>query len=188
MTALVRILATSEPALGSDYGVDQGAVLVSGFKSMNWESTCPNDEFDGTFQEDACIDGISNEVFFDGIGDTTVYFGFRMGIWDDGSNGYTFEVYVDDISLTSGSANSIEENQLMMNLYPNPFEDKLTISLDNEIEEVEVLNVLGQSVLTEQKIKSSTCHLNLSGAVSGIYYVIVRDINGAQASMKTIKY
>ncbi len=178
----------NEPEVGSDYGADQGAVLVSGFKSMNWESTCPFDEFDGTFQQDACISGISNEVFFDGVGDTTVYFGFRMGIWDDGGNGYIFEVYVDDISLISGNANSIEENQLEMNLYPNPFEDKLTISLDSEIEEIEVLNVLGQSVHKAQMINSSIYQLNMAGSASGIYYVIVRDINGTQASMKTIKY
>jgi hypothetical protein len=178
----------NEPAEGADYGSGEGAVLVSGFKSTNWEAQCPSDEFDGTFQADACTPGTTNEVFFEGTGDTTVYFGFRSGIWDDQNGGLSFEVFIDNISLTAGGGTNLKENKLMMDLYPNPFENELTISLDRKIQEVEVLNLLGQSVYKQKNINSNSYQLNLSGSATGIYYLIITDIKGEQSTAKTIKY
>ncbi|NJK86572.1 MAG: hypothetical protein HC906_11985 [Bacteroidales bacterium] len=134
----------TEPQAGSDYDANVGATFVNGFKSTNWQASCPSDEFDGTFQNDACINE-TKQIFIDGEGDTTVYLGFRMGIYDDGSNGYEFTTLIDEVTLYEEGhkpslLNEKTDNQF---LYPNPFTDNLTINHDQLIQSVRVINAQG---------------------------------------------
>jgi len=178
----------NEPAEGSDYGTDQGAVLISGFKSTNWESACPSDEFDGTFLNDACIPDATNPISFEGEGDTTVYFGFRSGIYDDGGSEYTFEVFVDNISLTSDATSAvggIKADQLV--IAPNPFNEQVTITSPTQIKEISVMNVIGQSVYHRSGIESATPVIDLSNAEPGIYHIMLTDEDGNTFVRKSIK-
>ncbi len=178
----------NEPQEGSDYAAGEGAVLVSAFKSKNWEASCLTDTFDGTFQNDACVAGITNQVFFEGEGDTTVYFGFRSGIWDDQGAGYTFEVYFDNISLLAEGTSAIGDvhtDHFMV--APNPFNENIKISIATRIKEVLILNVVGQPVYHQTDIKSSSLVINLQDAGSGIYFISVTDWKGNTFTRKTIK-
>ncbi len=178
----------NEPAEGADYGGDQGAVLVSGFKSTNWESNCPSDAFDGTFVGDACTPGSTNQVFFEGTGDTTVYFGFRMGIWDDSGAGYSFEVYIDNISLVAGGPTAIDPvNKNDVSLYPNPFGRVLTIYSQEVLSEVRILSLTGQQVVMMNHIDSKEKQLDLSNLTPGIYLVVVTDRLGNTTFTKATK-
>lgn len=169
----------NEPAEGSDYGGDQGAVLVSGFKSTNWETECPSDAFDGTFAEDACTPGTTNQVYFEGEGDTTVYFGFRMGIWDDSGSGYSFEVFIDNISLVAGAVTSAEAGKTSEPVvYPNPVTDKLHVSSAVALKSLQVINLTGQEVLSYDNIRDHEFSIDLSKESAGIYLVVIRDVDG----------
>jgi len=176
-----------EPAVGADYTTAQGAVFLSGFKSTNWETNCPADEFDGTFSSDACTPGTSNTVLFEGTGDTTVYFGFRMGIWDDGSNGYTFEVYLDNISLTAGAANSMKLNDQNISVSPNPVSDILNISGINAINDLKIVNVLGQTVYSASEIGLNNISIDFSGFSKGLYMIIAVDNENRIGMAKVLK-
>ena len=178
----------NEPEVGSDYGTAQGAVLVSAFKSKNWEALCPTDTFDGTFLNDACVAGITNQVLFEGEGDTMVYFGFRSGIWDDQGSEYTFEVYFDNISLTAEGTSvndHINTNQFV--IAPNPFNEQITISSTTRIKEVFIINVVGQTVYHQSDVQSSTLVVNLSDVESGIYFIKLTDRDGNIFVRKSIK-
>jgi hypothetical protein len=178
----------NEPQEGSDYDANVGAVRISGFKSKNWEATCLTDTFDGTFLNDACMADATNEVFFEGEGDTIVYFGFRSGIWDDQGNGYSFEVFFDNISLTPQGGSVIGDmNTDKFVIAPSPFIDHFTISSGGQIKEVLVLNVVGQPVYRLSDLQSSHIVINLADAEPGIYFISLTDRSGNTFIRKTIK-
>ncbi len=178
----------NEPQEGSDYDAAMGAVRISGFKSKNWEATCPTDTFDGTFLNDACMADATNQVFFEGEGDTMVYFGFRSGIWDDQGAEYTFEVYIDNISLTAEGTSAIGNvNTDKFVIAPNPFNEHITISSATRIKEISVVNVTGQQVYHRSDVKSSSLVINLSDAESGIYFIRLTDWKGNTFIGKSIK-
>lgn len=178
----------NEPEEGSDYGTDQGAVLVSGYKSTNWEGNCPGDEFDGMIQDDACTAGITNMVYFEGEGDTTVFFGFRMGIWDDGGNDYSFEVYVDNISLMGPEQTAVKEiTNTDLNIYPTQVENELMINLNTTISDIEIINMAGQSVRKFKAIDANSVSLDLGNLTQGMYQVVVRDVQGNKGANKIFK-
>ena len=178
----------NEPEEGSDYDAAMGAVLISGFKSTNWEALCPSDEFDGTFLNDACEPNITNQVFFEGEGDTMVYFGFRSGIWDDQGSGYTFEVYFDNISLTAEGTSSVsDEHTNHFVIAPNPFHRHIIISSAIQIKEVYIINVVGKLVYHKSDLKSPTLLVDLSDEESGIYFIRLIDAKGNTCIRKSIK-
>ena len=179
----------NEPEEGSDYDAAMGAILISGFKSTNFDGACPSAEYDGTFLNDACQSNTTNnQILYEGEGDTMVYFGFRSGIWDDQGSGYTFEVYFDNISLTAeGTSVNDHFNSDQLVIAPNPFDEHIKISSANRIKEVLILNVVGQPVYHQSDIQSSTIAINLSEAGSGIYFISVTDRKGNSFIRKSIK-
>ena len=64
-------------------------------------------------------------------------------------------------------------------LYPNPVDDRLTVSAKNEIKELSVVNMLGQTVRVVTP-NSRNYQLDFSDLTSGIYFVkaIVNDTEG----------
>lgn len=85
------------------------------------------------------------------------------------------------------STNSVKEFSLLgASFYPNPANDKLTISLENAANAVVVVRGLdGRLIATEQIFGTST--LNISELVSGIYFLELTNENGQKASAKFIK-
>lgn len=177
-----------EPEIGSDYGTDQDAVFVSGFKSTNWETNCTSDVFDGTFQKDACTPGTTNSILIEGEGDTTIFFGFRIGIWDDGANGYTFEVLLDNISLKGPeSGSSLRNLTTDVSVFPTPVVNTVTVKAGKIIRDVQVIDLLGKTVFSKDNISSDNVTINLSFLMEGIYYIKITDITGKSFITKTLK-
>jgi hypothetical protein len=178
----------NEPAVGADYGTSQGAVFVSGFKSTNWESACPSDQFDGTFQEDACIANTTNLVFFEGEGDTTVYFGFRMGIWDGDGNNYDFEVWIDNISLMGPDQTAVKNLSASdISVYPSQVTEFVNVQIKSNIKNIELVNNAGQTVRTFRQIDAKSVRINMNELNRGLYHVVVTDVNGFKGTSKVIK-
>jgi hypothetical protein len=178
----------NEPEEGSDYDAAMGATRISGFKSTNWEATCPSDEFDGTFQNDACMADVTNQVFYEGEGDTLVYFGFRSGIWDDTGSGYTFEVYFDNISLKAEGTSAVSDvHDDHFVVAPNPFHGHIIIGSAIEIKEVSIFNVVGKQVYNNTDLQSATLLVNLSDEDSGVYFIRLVDVMGNIVIRKIIK-
>ena len=72
-------------------------------------------------------------------------------------------------------------------IYPNPFENNLTINAGNEtISNIAIVNVLGQTVLSE-KASTSTLEVNVSKLPQGNYFLQVYCESGKTMSAKIIK-
>ncbi|MEP6803560.1 MAG: T9SS type A sorting domain-containing protein, partial [Flavobacterium sp.] len=66
--------------------------------------------------------------------------------------------------------------------YPNPVQHTLSINNTSNIDEVELISVIGKSVLTK-KINNTHSEIDLSNVASGFYLLKVK----AEGQTKTIK-
>ncbi|MDI9312260.1 MAG: choice-of-anchor J domain-containing protein [Limnohabitans sp.] len=91
---------------------------------------------------------------------------------------------IDDVTYLPISLNSnyFETNNLRFDLYPNPSNDFINISLDSELKSVEIYSLQGQKVLSSNKKVISISDLSV-----GIYLIRVEDENGNIATQKLMK-
>lgn len=91
-----------------------------------------------------------------------------------------FKLYIDDIIVRKEDPVSVSElSSFTFNVYPNPFQDQLTIQTDEPIEFIRVFSVNG-TLLMETKEKS----LNLAHFEKGNYFVQIS--NGEKIATKKI--
>lgn len=99
--------------------------------------------------------------------------------------------YIDDICVSSNpdtcniqtSINSIDEQPISIDVYPNPAKDKIFIkAMSNEIISIQIYNAFGEKVL--QNTMQSYNVIDLSNYSIGIYYIRVQI--GQQFIMKKI--
>lgn len=90
-------------------------------------------------------------------------------------------LYVDNLSF-SGSVSGIEESDLnVMQVYPNPAKDQITIEHSFEIDGSSMLlitNILGEQLLTEPVISASP-KINIESLQNGIYFVTLKSTRGS---------
>lgn len=85
-------------------------------------------------------------------------------------------LYIDNLSF-AGSVSGIEESDLnVMQVYPNPAKDQITIEHSFEIDGSSMLiitNILGEQLLTEPLISTSE-KINIESLQNGIYFVTLK--------------
>jgi hypothetical protein len=85
--------------------------------------------------------------------------------WDDNiTSGSSFT-----IALTTGIDDNVDSDGTMV--YPNPVTDVLTISSDNLMRSVRLVDITGAELNTELITVGNTLQLNLSEQTSGIYFL-----------------
>jgi hypothetical protein len=62
-------------------------------------------------------------------------------------------------------------------IVPNPAKDKITISAENNFNTVEVINFLGQTVISQSN-NGNTIEINVSNLTNGVYFVRIISDNG----------
>jgi len=79
--------------------------------------------------------------------------------------------------------------QKELKLAPNPFNENLTISLDNNVDEVDVslFNVLGKQIEVSYEKQNNEIIINGASLNPGIYFVEIRDKNKLIGKSKVIK-
>ena len=83
-----------------------------------------------------------------------------------------FMTYDNNCSL---DVEEIENSNESLSIYPNPTNGKLNIEADG-IDEVEVINIVGQSVLAV-KVDADSCEIDMTGLNAGVYFVNVKTEN-----------
>ncbi|MDD4991300.1 MAG: family 16 glycosylhydrolase [Paludibacter sp.] len=95
--------------------------------------------------------------------------------------------YWDNISFTSGSTNAVNEVKAEnVKLYPNPILNVLKVKSLQEINQIIVRDVLGQTI----KINQTNCNettIDLTGISAGNYFVTVKLSNGQTSTQKITK-
>lgn len=69
----------------------------------------------------------------------------------------------------------IEKDTFSFNSYPNPIKETLTVTSKSLINEIKIINSLGEVIITKKNIKSNTTSLHLSEINLGIYYLVVNN-------------
>jgi len=78
------------------------------------------------------------------------------------------------IVITDNDPNGIKEQQaLHLVLYPNPAKETVTVKSDKIIESVEVADMVGNLVITQNAVNARSAELNTSALKAGIYFVRV---------------
>jgi cyanophycinase-like exopeptidase len=115
---------------------------------------------------------------------------FDLSDWQTGSGGEWQNWYVDNgtfVSSTTVNPNcsdllDIPENEkLVVNIYPNPFTDKITIQ-SNALNTFKMFDITGKQIF----IKSSSNSINTTWLGAGIYFLNIES-NNASKTFKLIK-
>ena len=110
----------------------------------------------------------------------TVYFEYAMWIEPHNIN------YIDSINVTVGIAKY--NNSLNANVYPNPVNNQLNISLPetaNNIS-VSVIDMLGKEVIVQNKLSGNNVSVNDINLPAGVYVVRIT-ADGNTQMLKVIK-
>ena len=92
-------------------------------------------------------------------------------------NGKTSASVIDNISIENNTE-SIIENNISLNIYPNPVNDKLYIVTVDEVKEVVVYDIYGRRQVTETSSHRDMTSVNVSGLNAGIYFVKINTNQG----------
>ena len=132
--------------------------------------------------------------------------GFNQYYWNDGSTGQTLQVNTTDLGegvftfwvnimdnngcfnsdtiiITVDYSSSIynPENANAQNIFPNPFHEKATITLNNAVAntalQLNVYDALGRNIPFDVSLNSNKIIVNASNQKSGVYYYVVNQDN-----------
>ena len=110
----------------------------------------------------------------------------NIGYWSDSTDGSEGPV---DVSITTadGATLGTQEAQGISGFayYPNPVNNQLSLRANNAIDQVEILNILGQTVLTTSPSTTSTA-IDMTALNQGTYFVRVQAGDAIQ-TVKVIK-
>jgi hypothetical protein len=119
------------------------------------------------------------EVELDAYSSTNVKFVITMsdGTVDDPED---YDFFIDDFQITTTSSLGIQEvSALQFTYFPNPVNDQLTINAQTNIDNIVVLNMLGQ-VVSSQSPNSLNCLVDMAAMRTGVYFVQVSIGNNTQ--------
>ncbi len=103
-----------------------------------------------------------------------------------GTYGYgQVEEYAVTIAEDTNSAGGFSKANFKYS--PNPVANELNLQYNANLENVQVMNMLGQTVLTKNNIGATDTKLDMSGLQAGTYLVKVGDAQGASMTVKVVK-
>lgn len=91
--------------------------------------------------------------------------------------------------LVSGGGNRLKDKASTIQITPNPANDYLNVSLSDGVEDAEIslFDVTGKSILSQQVSKEEEVRVDLSGLISGTYFIRVQS-GAAVSTQKILKY
>jgi hypothetical protein len=173
---------------GKFIGDENSNLIKSG---VSWKSAC-NYDINYSWlirlhieQDEIFVDNLSYDVYREGnliasnitsttytdpkeknIGDTVCY---NISVIYNNAN----IIYSDDVCIDTTSTDSSHENEYdSPRLYPNPTKDYVTISGNDNIENVKIYSITG-SMLHEENTKGNNIELDMSVFEQGIYLIQV---------------
>jgi len=119
---------------------------------------------------------------------------FKNASWDNGdpnNNGANRQLTVETEALTVNDIwaedVSVNENALsLVSMYPNPFNSTLTINNMENVTEIRVSNILGQTVMTVP-VTASSMDLSTDNLEKGIYLITIIDMNNDSRTERVVK-
>ena len=89
-------------------------------------------------------------------------------------------VYVDKLLVSDSSTASVNAgNAFDFGIYPNPVQNELTIATEEEIASVQIVDLVGNTVLTNSEVNGS---VDVSSLTSGVYVIRLTSASGVATS------
>lgn len=111
----------------------------------------------------------------------TIFFDFGS---ETAGNMWYFDQFIGPEGYEGNAVESIDRQN---RVYPNPFLNKLNIKSTTALTEVDIFNIMGQNVLTENGLNALSVDLETSQLRNGIYFMKTKDVNGRISTSKLIK-
>ena len=125
--------------------------------------------FLGTLSEDLIMPEANTDNY---IFDLSAYEGedVRIAFYTDTTNQWA--VFIDDFQVTSFSSlgTNTPDQSITFEYFPNPVEDELTLKAQANIDSIEVLNILGQSLISLSP-SVMEAKVDMSSLQTGAYFV-----------------
>ncbi len=168
---------------GENSPIDYDIFYSRYFPSIKTENTYPDTIINGESEEwvkekyiwnwfycVASTKSVTSDYLPDSI---IVRFNIKCGNPSESREGWM----IDSLTISYDMCTAISENDMdNSKIYPNPFNDYLSIELDNTlISRLEIYNSLGQVVSYKSNIKSIKYTLETKGIKSGLYYLKIYD-------------
>lgn len=128
-------------------------------------------------------DTMTMEIKFDDVDESTKDQGIATSTWNSGNNNVYFAMWYagffkfSDVEVAPVSTPNVSE-VAKLSFYPNPAGDNLILKAEG-IQQVDVLNIVGQKVLSAAYNNISEVNLNVSELKSGVYFL---SVNGSQTA------
>jgi hypothetical protein len=89
-------------------------------------------------------------------------------------------VKADDLSQ------NISDQPIEIKLFPNPIVngEVLTIVAEKDIESLEILNIVGQKMITQNVEQTSNTRLNIGGLKEGIYFIKILFVDNTSSTKR----
>lgn len=105
-----------------------------------------------------------------------------------GMGSYNDIALFDDFVEGAGGTGMVNDlDQTRFAVYPNPAEDKLYITAENNIQKLAISNIVGKEIQTFNVVSSGSTEIDISQLERGIYFITVHGMNGRPATAKFIK-
>lgn len=99
------------------------------------------------------------------------------------------------LTTTSGTLTILDNDAIGINfdknvnahIYPNPTKDIINVESNEMIQNVQILNIVGQVVFTSDKVNANEKAINVSSLPAGVYNVIINTENGKAVKRLVIK-
>lgn len=189
-TGLILAIALAFDLAGTPYSYDIDTDMMYTINKMTGAATpLGSIGFDASFGQGMFLCPTSGNLYMTAFNNTTFQSEFRMvntstgnttlmGALGSTSPGGTLQF---GWSSSTESSLSVEDfTTTNFKVYPNPAKNVLNLSASVQIERIEVYNMLGQKIMTQQ-LGNTTNTLDISDLKSGTYIVTVT-INGKQSS------
>ncbi|HOG19922.1 MAG TPA: choice-of-anchor J domain-containing protein, partial [Salinivirgaceae bacterium] len=182
--------ASTQPA-GANHYDEAINISLAEYANQNiklaWHALATGGLYYAWFVDDITISGVASEdytytVTRDGV---EIANGLTETNYTDenvpsGTHNYCVEVVYNTCTSMPACATlvGIEDDSFnKIKIYPNPAKDNLTIECAENINEIEVFDVLGKKLMSNENILNKT-NIDISSLNNGVYFLIVHTANG----------
>lgn len=174
-------------------GLHWGGVSADVYAVYSWDSTLyvggPFGSFNGNFIK-KWVNNQWSTVGENILLGVTYSFAVYDSVLYAGGSGYEIDGNIasgivrlmdfpDTFLVDTTSINEIENKELIVEIYPNPTTEKLTIQSSESIHSVQVSNLLGEIILNKNYVSGENeFEINTDVIPSGIYFIRVRMSDG----------
>lgn len=161
------------------YGATMGSLTVEVLGNNGWTTVFPT------------VSGNQGNAWLQGTADLTSFAGQIIDVRFSAVTGtdFTSDLALDDISINLGASTAEHSAYADVRVYPNPSTGIFTIALgknQQEIKTLEISDVTGRIIRTENTIQGTEYLLNLRNENKGIYLLTLKGEQGSRVIRLTV--